>query len=145
MSFQNVPRVARGEQNLDAFAQPPRFAGELNALSVNGNESLHLALERQRDEHAVRAEARVVDQPIDLETLGFGDGDVLGFGSHLLLIHSLDIPDAGDAADGGNHALQLSLVFDFQGHVHQRAFARTSVAGVRFETPDIGLLVWLFA
>jgi hypothetical protein len=31
MSLQHVPRVARGEQNLDAFVQPPRFAGELNA------------------------------------------------------------------------------------------------------------------
>src|SRR6267142_1754529 len=32
MSFQYIPRVARGEQNLDAFAQPPRFAGKLNAV-----------------------------------------------------------------------------------------------------------------
>ena len=32
MSFQHIPRVARGEQDLDAFAQPPRFAGKLNAV-----------------------------------------------------------------------------------------------------------------
>src|ERR1700732_4130488 len=32
MSLQPVPRVARGEQALDAFAQSPRFAGKLNTI-----------------------------------------------------------------------------------------------------------------
>ena len=33
-------------------------------------------------------------------------------------IHSFDVADAGDAADGRNHALQLPLILDFQGHVY---------------------------
>src|SRR5665213_447007 len=54
-------------------------------------------------------------------------------------IHSFDVSDAGDAADGGDHPFQLPFVLDFQGHVYDGA--AVGLAAVGFQAQDIGLFV----
>src|SRR5579872_5549222 len=54
-------------------------------------------------------------------------------------IHSFDVADAGDAADGRNHPFQLPFVLDFQGHVYDGA--AVGFATVCFQAQDVGLFV----
>src|SRR5258708_40044372 len=50
---------------------------------------------------------------------------------------SFHVADAGDAAHGVHHALQLFLIADLYGHVDYRAIAATLIVGAGFQAADI--------
>ena len=58
----------------------------------------------------------------------------------LLGIHSLDVSDAGDTANGGDNALELLFILHLNGHVDNGAGRVVHVVGAGFETPDVGVL-----
>ena len=105
--------------------------------------------------------------PVDFNSFGLADGDMFGFrlwigsGVHRKscanvfdpvekwcqaplfhrLVDALDIADAADAANGGDDALQLLLVFDVEQHADNGAAIATMLVGLGFQGLDVAALL----
>ena len=105
--------------------------------------------------------------PVDFNSLGLADGDMfgfvlwIGFGVHWRscanvmdpvekwclaplfhrLVYAFDVADAADAANGGDDALQLLLVFDVEQHTDNGAAIATMLVGLGFQGLDVAALL----